>query len=109
MTSFAKYLEQHVCENKCVGFRRILNSNAKDPIKIHNYVLADVAMEHMADTKAVLLKKLKLSKLDACMFLETKGMVDLPRMIHYMDKHSCETHCDKALNKCLLERIWPNL
>lgn len=43
------------------------------------------------------------------MLLETKGMVELPRMIHYMDDASCQTHCDKALEKCLLERVWPNL
>ena len=109
MSIFAKNLEQQVCGGKCIGFRRILNSETKDDTKIHNYVLADVAMENMEISKKILLQKLNLKKLEACMLLETKGMVELPRMIHYMDDASCQTHCDKALKKCLLERVWPNL
>lgn len=107
--SFAKYLEQYVAQSKCLGFRRILNSKTKDTNKIHNYVLADVAMDNMTESKQLFLKQLKLPKMEACMLLETKGMVELPRMIHYMDDVSCQTHCDKALEKCLLERVWPNL
>ena len=109
MSSFAKELESSVCKEKCVGFRRMLNANTHDITVVHRYVLADVALENMDEYIEYLLQQLNLSKLKACMFLETKHMLTLPTMIHYMDTESCEKHCDKALRQLMLERIWSNL
>lgn len=109
MSSFAKELENRVCKHKCVGFRRMLNANTQDITVIHRYVLADVALENMDRYIEYLLQQLNLSKLEACMLLETKNMLTLPTMIHYMDVESCEKHCDKALRQLMLERVWCNL
>ena len=109
MSSFAKELENSVCKEKCVGFRRMLNANTHDITVVHRYVLADVALENMDEYIEYLLQQLNLSKLKACMFLETKHMLTLPTMIHYMDTETCEKHCDKALRQLMLERIWSNL
>jgi len=109
MTSFARHLEQEIFKKKCVGFRRMLNTKTKDKKTIENYVLADAALEHMDKAVKYLVKQIHSNKLDACMILETNQFVVLPKMIHYMDPNSTNKHCDKALQKLMLERIFPLL
>ena len=106
---FARQLEHNVCHEKCLGFRRMLNTNTKNMSKIQNYVMADVAMKHIDESIYYLVKKIHPNKLHACMILETKGLINLPKMIHYMDNKSISKHCDKALSKIMLERIFPAL
>lgn len=109
MNTFARQLEQDVCHEKCLGFRRMLNTNTKTMSRIQNYVMADVAMKHMDEAIHYLIQKIHPNKLHACMILETKGLITLPKMIHYMDEKSTTKHCDKALSKLMLERIFPAL
>ena len=109
MNLFARKLEQDVCQEKCLGFRRMFNTNTKNMSRIKNYVMADVAIKHMDEAINYLLKKIHPNKLHACMMLETKGLITLPKMIHYMDEKSITKYCDKALSKIMLERIFPVL
>ena len=108
MTTFARQLEQDVCHEKCLGFRRMLNTHTKNISIIQNYVMADVAMKYMDQATHYLVTKIHRNNLHACMILETKGLITLPKMVHYMDEKSVEKHCDKALCKFMLERIFPS-
>jgi hypothetical protein len=55
------------------------------------------------------LQSMKLSELDTCLMLDTKGILRVPKMIHYMDKETCHATCHKALRELLLEWVWPKL
>ena len=107
---FVAELEKQVLGKKCVGLRRIVNYKAwHKETKIAEFALGDVAIEHMDTCIELLLKNMKLSELTACLLLETKGFLEVPKMIHYMDKETCHAKCHKALRELLLKRVWPKL
>jgi hypothetical protein len=105
---FVQELEDQVIGAKCVGLRRAVNHKAQtDTAKIRLFALGDVAKMHMDTCISYFVHNMHMTELDTCMFLETKGMVTLPTMIHYMDKPSQKKHCHKALRELLLARVWP--
>jgi len=107
---FISKLEQEVLGRKCVGLRRIANYNAwTNEEKIRQFVLGDVATEHMDKCIELFLENMNKNELETCLILETKGLTKLPKMIHYMDEETCHKHCHKALRELMLERVWPKL
>lgn len=103
-------LEKDVLGHRCVGLRRIMNYKAwNQEDQIRQFALGDLAIEKMDMCIALFLKHMKKNELETCLVLETKGLITLPRMIHYMDKETCHKKCHKALRELLLERVWPKL
>lgn len=107
---FISKLEKEVIGKKCIGLRRIHNYKAwLQHDRIKQFALGDVSMEHMDTCIKLFLKQMNKSELDTCLLLETKGLITLPKMIHYMDSDSAHKHCHKALTTLMLERVWPKL
>jgi hypothetical protein len=105
---FVDQIETQVLKSRCVGLRRAVNHKAlDDPAKIKLFVLGDVAKQHMDTCIKLFVKHMHMDELQTCMYLETKGFVTLPRMIHYMD--NSKEICHKALREVLLEWVWPKV